>query len=175
MFLDVFHNSRRSVQSTHESWSTYRVHFIVLVFSIDILDVRHNVSVQGLQVERQQSNTHRGNPVPKHWHRTQLIPSESVTELQQEKDQENVLWRLMYLKTILNLQYSKAGQQTASNIASNLAPASFGPVLTARFFTCRHNQTAQSQTGQAYSLQQQGVYSSRTQLLVQHRAGALSS
>lgn len=50
-FLELF-NSRRSVQSAGEMQSTYRVHFIVLVFSIDVLDVRHNVSVQGLQEER---------------------------------------------------------------------------------------------------------------------------
>lgn len=89
--LEVFHSSRSSVQSTQESQSTYRVHFIVLVFGIDILDVRHNVSVQGLQVERWHSNTHRDtHPVPKHWHRP-ADPSENITDLQQEKEQECIL------------------------------------------------------------------------------------
>lgn len=79
MFLEVFHNSRSSVQSTHESRSTYRVHFVVLVLSIDILDVRHNVSVQGLQVERWQGVTHRDNTVPEHWHDSQMITTENIT------------------------------------------------------------------------------------------------
>lgn len=61
----------------------------------------------------------------------------------------------MYWRTILSLQYSKAGQWTASNIASNPVPASFRPVLTAKCFTCTHNQTAQPQTGRAHNLQQQ--------------------
>lgn len=52
VFLEVCHNSRRSTLSTREGQSTYCVHFIVLVFSIDVLDVCHNVSVQGLQEER---------------------------------------------------------------------------------------------------------------------------
>lgn len=88
-FLEVF-NSRRSVQSTGEIQSTYRVHFIVLVFSIDVLDVRHNVSVQGLQ-RRGDREQNTEATLPKHQDGAQLIPSGNTTELQQEKEQKGVL------------------------------------------------------------------------------------